>query len=506
MRFFKTIVSTAFALASMAMGGSALGQDTNTARAEYDRLRAACGTACDNTVSPRGNVVSCLVWTNLASGLAQAAGNVPATCNPMARDAATVLDNAARECGALTGRAAQLEIDLAVCRNPTPAAPRPTPTRRLVSLPVCMSAPEFGGASLRCVTRDGRTHNGAACRRVRREDITRAGCVCAEGSLAVRFANGRGTFCAAVGPHGEVVRPTGVQAVGEGNLDRRVTNLAEQLAVLTERVNRICTHAPQAASTTITVPEDGAEVAEPAVQVSTDCTEMNRLLLQNFLGASRDGSQMDETEVNRLIDLRILPIRRDVATLRTDVNGLMRNAANNGNSARTAAFRFFAGLEGGAGVYAGMRPTYALIGFQARARVTSSFHLYGEAGILAGTYGVAQIQNITGYALGAGIGASFPIGPTTMTVDLGYAMRTYTDTGIHGPVLAEDVGLFGDYRGRIHGGQLTLSALLYKGLGISASILVSTGDAIVGTDVTGQYTSVGGEVSVLGGARMFWEF
>lgn len=512
MKFTRNIVSISLALASVAVGGSAFGQDTNVARTEYDRLRAACGTACDNTVSPRPNEVTCLVWTNLASGLAQAAGNVPNTCNASARNAATALDNAARECGTLTGRAAQLEIDLAICRTPTATTASPpvtTTPRRYVALPYCLRGPRFGNASLVCETRDGHHLDAVACVRMRREHpeaIRRAGCECPPNSLATRYANGRGTFCATVGGY-----PSGVAQITVPQLENNVETNEGLNSALSARIDAICTHMTPGASTTVTEATDEASVAAAArAQISVNCTEMNTMIQQLFLGATSSGGVMDVTSLTS----RVTTVEGQVAQLRRDHDALARTVNSNviprivalERHNASAAFRFFAGIEGGAGVYAGMRPTYALIGFQARARVTTNFHLYGEAGVLAGTYGVAQIQNITGYALGLGIGASFPIGPTTMTVDLGYAMRTYTDTGIHGAMSAADVGLFGDYRGRIHGGQLTLSALLYRGLGISASVLVSTGDAIVGTDVTGEYAGVGGEVSVLGGARLFWEF
>lgn len=487
---FKKFLCTCVVGASALLGSvEASAQNTPAARSEYDQLHTNCGASC-STLSPRSNDVSCLDWTSLAGGLSAAATAQAASCSNLSRDAVTALDHAAATCGTLTGHAAQLAQDLATCRRPHPVAPTQPPS---IHLPVCLSGPEFGGALLVCETRSGERLEGEACVRARRSTLARATCACAPGSRAVRLANGRGAFCAAVGPHGEVARPAGVIAVGEGNLSGSVAALQEQMRVLTGHVNDICRHADPRDS------EMAAEGETPTShEPSLDCAEMNRLIVE-FMNASRSGGPMTESRVVEIVNHEVAPLRQEMHALRVDVDRL-------GRDRRSVGVRFLMGVEGGTGAYDGLHPTYFLLGAQLRGRITPGFHLYMEAGVLAGSYGAAQIGNITGYLLGGGIGFEFPAGPTRMSIDLGFGMRTYTDTGIHTAVDADAVGVFGDYRGRVYGGQAAMSVLLWRGLGLGGTLFIGTGDAVVGTDVTGNFAGVGGATSVMGSGRLFWEF
>ena len=474
----------ALALVSLTFASTAFGQNTADARSKYDRLRAQAGQSC-NGLTVRDDNVTCTDWTALAGCLSAAARTQGETCTTFAQAASEAFDSATAVCGAQTSdlkharsEAARLRTELAACLNrPQPAAAAPTapapaapPAPRLVTLPVCLHEQSMGGATLVCATHDGRTLRGAACHHVARADIVRAGCACAAGTAPVRLASGNGVFCAAIGPHGEQIRPTGVVAVGEGNLARRVATLEERYRVLSARVDEICSH----------VTTEGAR--------SSNCAEMNTLLNSLFVNASGNGGVMDESAFNAFYE-RLYP--RLAAQLHRE---------------RTGAFRFFAGVEGGQGVFTGLTPVYGLLGIQARARLTSVFHLYGEGGGLMGSYGAAQVSGITGYFFGGGVGFEFPAGVTTLNIDVGFAMRSYAESGVTQAANAGAVGVFGDYRGRVYGGQLALSVFLFHGLGISGSLFVGTGDAVIGTDVPNQFAQVGGGTSVLGSFRAFYEF
>ncbi len=477
MRIKTSLAAMVAALAMLLWAALGYAQDFNA-------LRNTQGAGGCTALGPVASPPSCLSWVELAQCLTVAANTQPgSTCTNLSSAAVQALASAGTACGTqgsqnagMTAEIASLRARLQGCES-RPAAPTVAPARpRLLRIPVCLSAPQFGNARTRVVLRSGETcvvrmnharrvldviQGGAACAQISRSEVASADCVCRPGAQAV-LRQGGGYVCALI-IGTETLMPSGD---ADSGLTARVNRLQTTINEISDRFDRMCAH------DVTTVGADGAS----SVTRSVECPALGQLLMQRILEASDEANPLNTAGLEgRLRRLEENDRRQD--RLLADHDQRITRLE------RSWGWRFFAGGEAGLGVMQGMTLINGHVGFQGRARVAGPFSFQASVGALYGQYDAPMMPMTVGYMATLGIGFVFETGRVRHAIDIGASVRSYADTGYH-PVPNPSAGfLAGDFLGRTFGVEGSYLAM-FHGFGVQPTVFVGYGESVWGAVVT----------------------